>query len=105
MTEVQATIQALSTIESMLNPIDTLAVLDRQVKTLTAQCKALKDGLANSHGEGKHRGEKFGVRITIEQRQGSVDMKALCAKFGITDADLDAFRGEPVAVIKVATTA
>jgi hypothetical protein len=32
MTEVQATIQALATVESLTNDIDTLAVLDRQVK-------------------------------------------------------------------------
>ncbi len=105
MTEVQATIQALATVESLSNKIDTLAVLDRQVKTLTAECKSLKDDLANTYGEGKHRGEKYGVRITIEQRKGSVDMEALCKHFGITDAQLDAFRGDAVAVIKVAATA
>jgi len=31
MTEVQATIQALATVESLTNNIDTLAVLDRQI--------------------------------------------------------------------------
>lgn len=105
MTEVQATIQALATVESLSNKIDTLAVLDRQVKTLTAETKLLKDSIANTYGEGKHRGEKYGVRITIEQRKGSVDMEALCKHYGITDAQLDSFRGEASAIIKVAATA
>ena len=105
MTEVQATIQALATVESLTNDIDTLAVLDRQVKDLTAKCKTLKEGLANQYGEGKFRGEKYGVRITLEQRKGSVDMEALCKAFGITDEQLDSFRGEASAIIKVAPTA
>ena len=104
MTEVQATIQALAAVESITNDIDTLAVLDKQVKQLTAQCKVLKDSIANQYGEGKHRGEKYGVRVTIEQRKGSVDMEALCKAFGITDADLEKFRGEATAVIKVSPT-
>ena len=105
MTEVQATIQALATVESLTNDIDTLAVLDRQVKDLTAKCKVLKDDIANQYGEGKFRGEKYGVRVTIEQRKGSVDMDALCKAFGITEADLDKFRGDSTAVIKVSPTA
>ena len=104
MTEVQATIQALATVESLTNDIDTLAVLDRQVKDLTAKCKLLKEDLANQYGEGKFRGEKYGVRITLEQRKGSVDMEALCKAFGITEEQLDSFRGEASAIIKVAPT-
>ena len=64
-----------------------------------------RSGLANQYGEGKFRGEKYGVRITIENRKGSVDMEALCKHFGITEAQLDSFRGESTAVIKVAATA
>ena len=105
MTEVQATIQALSTVESLSNDIDTLAVLDRQVKDLTAKCKVLKDSIVKQYNEGKHRGEKYGVRITIENRKGSVDMEALCKHFGITEEQLDSFRGESSAVIKVASIA
>lgn len=105
MTEVQAAIQALATVESLINPIDRFAVIDRQIKTLTAEAKVLKDGLANTYGEGKHRGEKYGLRVTIENRKGSVDMEALCKAFGITEADLDKFRGESSAIIKVAATA
>lgn len=105
MTTVQATIQALAVVESLSNDIDTLAVLDRQQKALAAQVKTLKDNIANQYGEGKHRGEKYGVRVTIEQRKGAVDMAALCKAFGITDEQLDSFRGEAVAVIKVSATA
>jgi len=103
-TATQIEIQATATVVSLANEIDTLAVLDRQVKDLTKQTKSLKDAIANAYGEGKFRGEKYGVRVTIEQRKGSVDMEALCAKFGITEADLDACRGEAAAVIKVTPT-
>ena len=102
---MQAEIQAVATVESITNKIDTLAVLDRQVKDLTAQCKTLKNDIANEYGEGKHRGEKYGVRVTIEQRKGSIDMEALCQHFNITDEQLEQFRGDAIAVIKVATTA
>jgi hypothetical protein len=101
MTAVAATIQALSTIESLSNDIDTLAVLDRQIKALTVTTKGLKEVIANTFGEGKHRGEKYGVRVTIEDRKGSVDMDKLCAAFGITEEQLNSFRGESSAVIKV----
>ena len=87
--------------ESLTSDIDTLAVFDRQIKDLTAKCKVLKDGIANQYGEGKHRGEKYGVRVTIENRKGSVDMEALCKAFGITEEQLESFRGESSAVIKV----
>lgn len=105
MTEVQVAIQALATIESLTNDIDTLAVLDRQIKDLTAKCKVLKDGIANTYGEGKHRGEKYGVRVSIENRKGSIDLEALCAHFGITADQAEQFRGASTAVIKVASVA
>lgn len=104
-TEVQATIQALATVESLNNDIDQLAVLDRQVKDLTKQCKKLKDDIIEAFDIGTHRGEKYGVRVTIENRKGAVDMEALCKAFNITEADLDKFRGESSAVIKVTPTA
>ena len=100
-----ATIQALATVESLTNSIDTLAVLDRQVKDLTAQCKTIKENLANQYGEGKHRGEKYGVRISLESRKGSIDIEALCAAFGITAEQAEKFRGVSSAVIKVVATA
>lgn len=88
-----------------VSPIDELAQLDKQVKALTERCKQLKDDIANEYGEGKHRGAVFGVRVTIEQRKGSVDMKALCAHFGISDEQVEQFRGDPLAIIKVSPTA
>ena len=100
-----ATIQAIATIESLSNSIDTLAVLDRQVKDLTAQCKTIKEKLANQYGEGKHRGEMYGVRISLESRKGSIDVEALCAAFGITAEQAEKFRGASSAVIKVASIA
>jgi len=115
MTEVQATIQALATVESITNDIDTLAVLDRQVKSLTAQTKVLKDSIANTFGlcekdaKGKlipHRGEKYGVKVTIENRIGSVDVEAVIKALGITEEDFnEKFRGESSAVIKVSACA
>ena len=98
-------IQAVATVESLLNPIDQLSVLDRQQKALAAQVKTLKDEIANSYGEGKHRGEKYGVRVTIENRKGSIDLEALCAHFGITAEQAEQFRGDSIAVIKVSATA
>jgi hypothetical protein len=88
-----------------LNDIDLLATLDQQAKKIAAQIKTLKDNLANTLGEGKHRGDTYGVRITIEDREGSVDYKALCKAYGITDEQLAAFRGKGTAVIKVCPTA
>ena len=46
---VATEVQAVATVESLLNPIDQLFVLDRQQKSLAAQVKTLKDGIANSY--------------------------------------------------------
>ena len=105
MTEVQALIQTLATVESLTNDIDTLAVFDRQIKDLTAKVKVLKETIANQYGEGKFRGERYGVRVTIENRKGSIDMEALCKAFNISEEQLEQFRGETTAVIKVASIA
>jgi len=104
-TTTQAQIQATAVVESLVNPIDRLAVIDRQIKALTTEAKDLKDGLANTLGEGKHRGEQYGVRITIEQRKGSINLEALCAAFNITAEQAEQFRGESTAVIKVSSIA
>lgn len=88
-----------------INIIDELAQLDAQVKVATARCKVLKDEIANTYGEGKFRGTTFGVRVSIEQRKGTVDLKALCEAFGITDEQVEQYRSAPLAIIKVAPTA
>ena len=103
-TEIQATIQALATIESLTNDIDTLAVLDRQVKDLTAKSKKLKDSIANTYGEGKFRGEKYGATVVISNVKGSVDYEALCKSFGITEEKLNEFRKESISRITVTST-
>jgi hypothetical protein len=105
MTTVATEVQAVATVESLLNPIDQLSVLDRQQKGLAVQVKSLKDTIANEYGEGKHRGEKYGVRVTIENRKGSIDVEKLLAHFGITAEQAEQFRGDSIAVIKVAPTA
>jgi len=101
----QAIIQAAAVVESLVNDIDQLAVLDRQLKALEAQVKALKADIANSYGEGKHCGEQYGVKVGLEERKGSVDMESLCKAYNITEADLNKFRGKSIAVIKVTPTA
>jgi hypothetical protein len=101
---IDSQLKTFETMLSLVNPIDQLAVLDRQVKDITATCKTLKDNIANTYGEGKFRGEKYGVRVTIENRKGTLDMAALCAAYGIAESDLEKFRGDSVAVIKVSTT-
>lgn len=83
------------------NDIDHLAMLDKQVKLLTAELKTAKEAIANKYGEGKHRGELHSVNVTLEQRKGTINTEALYAAFGITDADLDKFRSEAIAVLKV----
>ena len=103
-TEIQANIQALATIESLTNDIDTLAVLDRQVKDLTTKCKKLKDSIANTYGDGKHRGEKYGATVVISNVKGSVDYEALCKHFGITEEKLNEFRKESISRITVTST-
>ena len=105
MTAVQASIQALATVESLSNDIDTLAVLDRQQKALAAQVKTLKDNIANTYGEGKHRGEKYGATVVISNVKGSVDYEAMCAHFGITEEQLNSFRKESIARITVTPSA
>jgi hypothetical protein len=115
-------VQAVATVESLLNPIDQLFVLDRQQKSLAAQVKTLKDGIANSYelsekdANGKiipHRGEKYGVKLTIENRIGSLDTEAILNALrsteqfkDLTDEDFNKkFRGESSAIIKVSPTA
>ena len=115
-------VQAVATVESLLNPIDQLFVLDRQQKSLAAQVKTLKDGIANSYelsekdANGKiipHRGEKYGVKLTIENRIGSLDTEAILNALrsteqfkDLTEEDFNKkFRGESSAVIKVSPTA
>ena len=115
-------VQAVATVESLLNPIDQLFVLDRQQKSLAAQVKTLKDGIANSYelsekdANGKiipHRGEKYGVKLTIENRIGSLDTDAILNALRSTEQFKDLteenfnkkFRGESSAIIKVSPTA
>lgn len=105
MIDMQAQFEAFKAVLSLTNEIDRLAVLDRQIKDLTAECKILKENISNTYGEGKHRGEKYGVRVSIEDRKGSVNMEKLCAAFGITDEQFETFRGESSAIIKVSPTA
>jgi len=105
MTTVSTAVQAVATVESLLNPIDRLAVLDREQKSLTAEVKSIKDGIANTYGEGKHRGEKYGATVVIANVKGSVDYEALIKHFNITEAQLDSFRKEGSARITVTPTA
>jgi hypothetical protein len=103
-TETQVQIQVAAAVESLVSDIDTLAVLDRQLKDLTERVKNLKDSIANAYGVGKHRGEKYGVTISLADVKGAVNNKAVYKHYGITDADLEAFRGESIARITVTPT-
>jgi hypothetical protein len=112
---VATLVQAAAALTSFANPIDTLFVLDRQQKDLAAQCKVLKDSIANEYGpsekdaKGKiipFHGEKYGVKVTIENRIGSVDVEAVIKALGITEDEFNAkFRGESSAIIKVSPCA
>ena len=87
MIETQATIQAVAALSSMVNPIDQLAVLDTEIKRLEAITKQLKADIANDMGEGKHRGEKYGVTVSLVNTT-KVDYKALLAELGATDEQI-----------------
>lgn len=82
---VAAQIQTEATIVSLANPIDRFAVLDRQIKELEAQREELKNSLINELGEGKFRGELYGVELKLTQRIGNVIYSKLFASFGIEE--------------------
>ena len=100
-TEIQANIQALATVESLTNSIDALFVLDQQAKALAEQVKTMKGDIANQYGEGEHVGELHSVEIKLVQVSGTVDYAALCVAYGITKETLDTFRKEGRADIRV----
>lgn len=87
MIETTATIQAVATLSSLANPIDQLAVLDTEIKRLTEITKGLKEEISNEMGEGKHRGEKYGVTVALCNTT-KVDYKALLADLGVTDEQI-----------------
>lgn len=87
MIETTATIQAVATLSSLANPIDQLAVLDTEIKRLEAITKQLKADISNEFGEGKHRGEKYGVTVSL-CNTSKVDYKALLADLGVTDEQI-----------------
>ena len=100
-TETQASIQALATVESLANDIDALYVLDQQAKALAEQVKALKASIANKYDVGTHKGELHSVNVALFEVKGTVDYNALCVKYGITEDVLDTFRKEGRADIRV----
>jgi uncharacterized protein (DUF4415 family) len=101
MTEVQATIQALATVESLKSDIDALYALDQQAKALADQVKAMKDAIANKYGEGEHKGELHSVTVKMVAVKGTVDYAKLCVEYGIQDDVLDTFRKAGRADIRV----
>ena len=87
MIDTQATIQTVATLVSLANPIDQLAVLDTEIKRLEAITKTLKADIANNMGEGKFRGEKYGVTVSLCNTT-KVDYKSLLADLGVTDEQI-----------------
>jgi len=100
-TETQATIQALATVESLTSDIDALYVLDQQAKALADKVKELKASIANKYDVGTHKGELHSVNVALFEVKGTVDYSALCVAYGITDTVLDTFRKEGRADIRV----
>jgi uncharacterized protein (DUF4415 family) len=100
-TETQATIQALATIESLASDIDALFVLDQQAKALADRVKAMKDAIANKYGEGEHQGELHSVTVKMVAVSGTVDYAKLCVAYNIQKDVLDTFRKEGRADIRV----
>jgi hypothetical protein len=100
-TEIQANIQALATVESLSNDIDALYVLDQQAKALAEQVKTMKAAIANKYDVGTHKGELHSVNVALFEVKGTVDYAALCVAYGITDEVLNTFRKEGRADIRV----
>jgi hypothetical protein len=101
MTAITATIQAEAAIQSLVNDIDALFVLDQQAKALTEQVKAMKEAIANKYGEGEHKGELHSVSVKLVQVKGTVDYGKLCVAYGINDDVLSTYRKENRADIRV----
>lgn len=99
---VQAEIQALSLVESLVNPIDQLAVLNAEIKRLEVTEKVLKADITNAYGEGKHRGEKYGVTISLYE-SSKVDYKGLLAELGATEEQIARYTSKN-AIIRVSST-
>jgi hypothetical protein len=102
-TETQVQIRAAAFTESLVNPIDQLAVLDRQAKELAERIKALKDEVANTYGQGKFRGEQYGVSVSLYE-SNTVDYKSLLAELSVP-AEKVAQYTKKNAVIRVSVTA
>ena len=83
--------------------IDELADLDHKIKFYTEQSKKLKDKIANFYGEGKHRGEHYGVTVTL-CKTATVDHKKLYADLGVSDDTLAKYTKHG-ASIRVSVTA
>jgi len=100
-TEIQAQIQALATVESLSSDIDALYVLDQQAKALAEQVKSLKASIANKYDIGTHAGELHSVTVALFEVKGTVDYAALCVEYGITEEMLNKFRKDSRADIRV----
>jgi len=100
-TEIQAQIQALATVESLSSDIDALYVLDQQAKALAEQVKSLKASIANKYDLGTHAGELHSVTVALFEVKGTVDYAALCVEYGITEEMLNKFRKDSRADIRV----
>jgi len=83
--------------------IDELAELDSKIKFYTEQSKKLKDKIANFYGEGKHRGEHYGVTVTL-CKTATVDHKKLYADLGVSEETLAQYTKHG-ASIRVSVTA
>jgi len=83
--------------------IDELAELDSKIKFYTEQSKKLKDKIANFYGEGKHRGNTFGVNVSLYQST-TYDYKKMIADLGITQDTLSKY-AKHSATIRVSVTA
>ena len=83
--------------------IDELADLDHKIKFYTEQSKKIKDKIANFYGEGKHRGNTFGVNVSLYQST-TYDYKKMIADLGITQDTLSQY-AKHSATIRVSVTA
>jgi uncharacterized protein YueI len=53
---------------AIITDIDAMVALDKQIKELEKKLVAAKNDIANKYGEGEHRGNTYGVLVTLSQR-------------------------------------
>ena len=88
---------------AIITDIDAMVALDKQIKELEKKLVAAKNDIANKYGEGEHRGNTYGVLVTLSQRS-TVGWKKLADEANIP-LDMIAKHTKTSAIITVTAKA